>query len=192
MVEEAVAVGGIYLEYDLIQSNKMGLVAFWLTTTHCVENFCLHWMRQTGRLSSGFDARPSPTHNLTVFPVEAHLPLVLLLALQGFVHLLDQALVGLGPVQEAAGAGLLHHLRPHEAGQLTEAVRTVDDGVVVATLGISQQEVAVCEEREGRKQGSRPKKCFLGCQSCELREKHTVLFYSYYSAHYLSMPQIDR
>lgn len=133
-------------------------------------------MRQTGRLSSGFDARPSPTHNLTVFPVEAHLPLVLLLALQGFVHLLDQALVGLGPVQEAAGAGLLHHLRPHEAGQLTEAVRTVDDGVVVATLGISQQEVAVCEEREGRKQGSRAKKCFLGCQSCEIPEKHTVLF----------------
>lgn len=26
MVEEAVAVGGIYLEYDLIKSNKMGLL----------------------------------------------------------------------------------------------------------------------------------------------------------------------
>lgn len=59
---------------------------------------------------------------LTVFAVEADLSLVLLLALQGLVHLLDDALTGLVPVQEAAGAHLLHHLRPHEAGQLAEAV----------------------------------------------------------------------
>lgn len=85
-------------------------------TTDCVENL------------AGF---------LTVFPVEAHLPLVLLLALQGFVHLLDQALVGFGSMQEATGAGLLHHLRPDEAGQLTKAVRAVDDGVSMAILGAS-------------------------------------------------------
>lgn len=51
-------------------------------------------------------------------------------------------------MQEATGAGLLHHLVPDEAGQLTEAVGAVDDGVTVAILGASQQEVAVC--RGGR------------------------------------------
>lgn len=59
---------------------------------------------------------------LTVFPVEADLPLVLLLTLQSFVHLLDDTLAGLVPVEEAAGARPLHHLCPHKAGQLTEAI----------------------------------------------------------------------
>lgn len=81
---------------------------------------------------------------LTVFPVEADLPLVLLLTLQSFVHLLDDALAGLVPVEEAAGARPLHHLGPHKAGQLTEAVRTVDDGVAVTALSVSQKEITVC------------------------------------------------
>lgn len=88
---------------------------------------------------------------LTVFPVEADLSLVLLLALQGLVHLLDDALAGLVPVEEATGAHLLHHLRPHKAGQLAEAVRAVDDGVAVVTLSVSQEEITVCRsggERE--------------------------------------------
>lgn len=87
---------------------------------------------------------------LTVFAVEADLSLVLLLALQGLVHLLDDALAGLVPVQEAAGAHLLHHLRPHEAGQLAEAVRAVDDGVAVVNLSVPQEEVTVCRSRGGR------------------------------------------
>lgn len=95
---------------------------------------------------------------LTAFPVEAHLPLVLLLALQGFVYLLDQALIGFGSVQEATGAGLLHHLRPDEAGQFTEAVGAVDDGVAVAALGTSQQEVAVCVEERHKEEGRLKKK----------------------------------
>lgn len=59
---------------------------------------------------------------LTIFPVEADLSLVLLLALQGFVHLLDDALAGLVPVEEATGAHLLHRLRPRKAGQLAKPI----------------------------------------------------------------------
>lgn len=59
---------------------------------------------------------------LTIFPVEADLSLVLLLALQSFLHLLDDSLAGLATVEEATGAHLLHHLCPHKAGQLTKAV----------------------------------------------------------------------
>lgn len=106
---------------------------------------------------------------LTVFPVEAHLPLVLLLALQGFVQLLDQALIGFGSVQEATGAGLLHHLVPDEAGQLTEAIGAVDDGVTVAILRASEQEVAVCGG-EGNKQ-ARKKNGFEAVRGCEIPEK---------------------
>lgn len=86
---------------------------------------------------------------LTVFPVEADLPLVLLLTLQSFVQLLDDNLTGLVPMEEGAGAHPLHHLGPHKAGQLTEAIRAVDDGVAIAALSVSQKEITVCErERE--------------------------------------------
>lgn len=88
---------------------------------------------------------------LTVFPVEADLSLVLLLALQSFVHLLDDALAGLVPMEEATGAHLLHHLCPHKAGQLTKPVWTVNDGVAVMTLSISQKEITVC--RSGGERG---------------------------------------
>lgn len=82
---------------------------------------------------------------LTIFPIEAHFPLVLLLALQGFVHLLDYTLAGFRSVEEAAGTGFLHHLIPNEAGQLTKPVWAVHDGVAVTTLSITQEEVTVCE-----------------------------------------------
>lgn len=110
--------------------------------------FGLYRMQQTEVLSLLGSHHPAGlqvvTVILTVFPIEADLSLVLLLALQGFVHLLEQALVGLGAVQEAAGAGFLHHLRPNEAGQLTKAVGAVHDGVAVTTLSAPQQEVTVC------------------------------------------------
>lgn len=82
---------------------------------------------------------------LTILPIEAHLSLVLLLALQSFVHLLDYTLIGLGSMEEAAGTSFLHHLGPNKAGQLTKPVRAVHDGVAIATLGVSQQEVTVCK-----------------------------------------------
>lgn len=84
------------------------------------------------RLHSG-----STPQVLTIFPVEAGLSLIFLLALQSFLHLLDHAIAGLGPVQEPAGAGFLHHLGPSEASQLTETIRAVHNGVTMATLGIS-------------------------------------------------------
>lgn len=80
---------------------------------------------------------------LTVLHVEAHLPLVLLLSLQGLVHLLPHPLTGLCPVQEATRARFLHHLSAHKPRQLAEAVRAVHDGVTLATLGIPKKEVAV-------------------------------------------------
>lgn len=81
--------------------------------------------------------------SLTVFSIEADLPLVLLLALQGFVHLLDHILTGLIPMEEVACAHLLHHLCPHKAGQLTEPIWAVHDGVTVMTLSVSQEEITV-------------------------------------------------
>lgn len=82
---------------------------------------------------------------LTILPIEAHLPLVLLLALQSFVHLLDYALIGLGSVEESAGTSFLHHLAPNKAGQLTKPIRAVHNGVAITTPSISQEEVAVCK-----------------------------------------------
>lgn len=88
----------------------------------------------------------------TVLLVEVDLGLVLLAALQGLLHLLGHVLAGVGPVQEATAAVLLHHLRPGEARQLAEAVRAVDDGVAAVALGVPQQEITVCE---GTSQGGR-------------------------------------
>lgn len=53
---------------------------------------------------------------------------------------------GVGPVQKAAAAVLLHHLCSGEARQFTEAIWAVDDGVAAVALGVTQQEITVCEE----------------------------------------------
>lgn len=83
------------------------------------------------------------TANSTIFPIEADFSLVLLLALQSFVHLLDHTLIGLSSMEEAAGTSFLHHLGPNKAGQLTEPVGAVHDGVAIPTLSVSQEEVTV-------------------------------------------------
>lgn len=54
-------------------------------------------------------------------------------------------LAGVYTVQEMASAVLLHHLSSCEAGQFTETIRAVDDGVAAVTLGVTQQEITVCE-----------------------------------------------
>lgn len=84
--------------------------------------------------------------NLTILSIKADFSLVLLLALQSFVDLLDHTVFGLSSMKEAAGAGFLHHLSPNETGQFTEPIRTVDDWVTVAPLSISQEKVTVCDE----------------------------------------------
>lgn len=81
----------------------------------------------------------------TILLVEVDLALVLLSALQSLLHLLGHMLAGVSPVQEAAAAVLLHHLSSCEARQFTEAVRAVDDGVSAVALGVTQQEITVCE-----------------------------------------------
>lgn len=74
---------------------------------------------------------------LTILSVEADLSLVFLLALQGFVNLLDHSFTSLSSIEEAAGASFLHHLGPNKARQLTKPIRAVHDGVAMATLSIS-------------------------------------------------------
>lgn len=74
----------------------------------------------------------------TIFPIKADFSLVLLLALQSFVYLLNQTFTGLCSMEEAAGARFLHHLGPSETSQLAKSIRTVHNGVAVATLSISQ------------------------------------------------------
>lgn len=81
----------------------------------------------------------------TILFVEVNLGLILLSALQSLLHLLGHVLAGVGPVQEAAAAVLLHHLGAREARQLAEAVGAVDDGIAPVALGVTQQEIAVCE-----------------------------------------------
>ena len=46
--------------------------------------------------------------------------------------------------QKSAGTSSLHDLSSRKARQLTEAVRTVDDGVQVRHLRVSEHEIAVC------------------------------------------------
>lgn len=73
------------------------------------------------------------------------LSLVLLSALQSLLYLLGHVLAGIVPVEEVAGAVFLHHLGPGKAGQLTEPVGAVNNGVATVALGVTQQEVTVCE-----------------------------------------------
>lgn len=75
---------------------------------------------------------------LTIFLVKADFSLVLLLALQSFVYLLDYTFIGLDTMEEAAGTSFLHHLSTSKAGQLTKPIRAVHDGVAMTTLSISQ------------------------------------------------------
>ncbi len=74
----------------------------------------------------------------TIFPVEADFFLVLLLALQSLVHLLDCALAGLGSMEEAAGTSFLHHLSANKASELTKPIREVHNGIAITTLSIPQ------------------------------------------------------
>lgn len=87
--------------------------------------------------------RPPPRAP-TVLLVEVDLGLVLLPALEGLLHLVGHVLAGVGAVQEAAAAVLLHDLGPGEAGEFAEGVGAVDDGVAAVALGVTQQEITVC------------------------------------------------
>lgn len=101
----------------------------------------------------------------TILLVEVDLALVLVSALQSLLHLLGHMLAGVSTVQEATAAVLLHHLCPCEARKFTEAVRAVDDGVATVALGVTQQEVTVCE-RENRKECQKTFGHFWAAQIC--------------------------
>lgn len=79
----------------------------------------------------------------TTLPVVAHFSLVFSLAFQSLLHLLSHSLARFFSVEKATRTRLLHNLGPGEAGQFTEAVRAVDDGITATALSVPQQEVAV-------------------------------------------------
>lgn len=89
----------------------------------------------------------------TCFFVEHDLVFKLLSLLQGLANTQDDAFAGLRPVQELAGAALLHDLGPRAARELAEAIRAVDDGKALQHLRISQDEVAVCRRETGEVRG---------------------------------------
>lgn len=87
--------------------------------------------------------------------VEHDFILELLALLQGAADAEDDALAGLQPVEELAGAALLHDLAPGEAGELAEAIGAVDDGEALGHLSVGQDEVAIC--RGWRKKKKKPR-----------------------------------
>lgn len=81
--------------------------------------------------------------SLTALLVQDDLSLELPPLVQGHLHLRGEALTSLAAVQEVAQAALLHQLTASKAGQLTEAIRAVDDGVEGLDLCVAQDKVAV-------------------------------------------------
>lgn len=84
---------------------------------------------------------------LTVLFVQDNLHLQFGLALQALVDHGLILLLRFRPVEELAGATLLHDLRPRKTGQLAEAIGAVDDRIDRRHLRISQYKVAVCEQK---------------------------------------------
>lgn len=80
---------------------------------------------------------------LTCLTVKHDLILELLAPLQGIVDADDDIFTGLGAVEELTRATLLHDFRPGEARELTEAIRTVDDGEAFGHLSVGQNEITV-------------------------------------------------
>ena len=92
---------------------------------------------------------------LTCLAVEGDLVLELLALLQRVVDAEDDGLAALRPVQELAGAALLHDFGAGEARELAEAIRAVDNGEALGHLRVGQDEVAVCLGGRRRGEGRR-------------------------------------
>lgn len=81
---------------------------------------------------------------LTIAFVEANLELELRFAVECVVDFLFMVISRVRAEQERACTSLLHNLRPRVAREFAEAIRTVNDGIDVGHLSISQDEVAIC------------------------------------------------
>lgn len=79
----------------------------------------------------------------TIFSVEAYLHPPLLRSQQSFSHLGHGWPLGVRSIHEAAGAGLLHHLRSGVAAHPAEGVVTEDDSTVLH-LRIGDDELSIC------------------------------------------------
>lgn len=101
--------------------------------------------KRTGSKTPSADQRTRK--RLTVLFVEDNLHLQFGLALQALVDHGLFLLLRFRPVEELAGATLLHDLRPRESRQLAEAIGAVDDRIDRRHLRISQYKVAICEQK---------------------------------------------
>lgn len=88
---------------------------------------------------------------LTALLVENDLSLKLPTLIQRDLHLRGEALAGLAAVQKVTHAAFLHQLSAGEAGQFTEAIRAVDDGIKGLDLSVPQDKIAVWMWKENRK-----------------------------------------
>lgn len=115
-----------------------------------------------GRLRPRANNRQSPPATAarvpTVLAVEADLHLALLGAQQRLGDLGGGTALGAGPVEEVAGAGLLHHLRPRVPAQLAEAVVAVDHRAVLHP-GVGDDELAAWGRGDDQPRASPPARC---------------------------------
>lgn len=86
----------------------------------------------------------------TSFFVEDQFCLKFPSVVQRRLDLRHQPIAGLRSIQEVTRAALLHQFRPGIAGELAEAVRTVNDRVEGLDLCIPQHKVTVCMRKEQR------------------------------------------
>lgn len=86
----------------------------------------------------------------TSFFVEDQFCLKLPPFVQRRLDLCHQLITGLGSIQEVTRAAFLHQFRPGIAGELTEAIGTVNDRVEGLDLCIPQHKVTVCLRKKQR------------------------------------------
>lgn len=85
---------------------------------------------------------------VTFLLVEDQLSLELPPFIQGSLDLGRWPVARFWAVQEVTRAALLHEFGTGVTSELTETIRAVNDGVEWLHLGVSQNKVAVCKERE--------------------------------------------
>lgn len=88
---------------------------------------------------------------LTSFFVEDQFCLEFPPLVQSTLDLCHQPVTGLWPIEEMTRAALLHQLCAGITSELTEAIRTVHDGVERLNLCVPQHKVTVCERKNKNK-----------------------------------------
>lgn len=106
---------------------------------------------------------PNKGGQLTVLLIEHNFSFEFCFFLQGLFYLKHQLFISFNSEQEFAAATLLHDFCSGKSGELTEAIRTVDDGETLGHLGVGEDEVAICRPPRRRQSA--------GKQAWELHSK---------------------